>query len=141
MPHDDQPDAYAVSYYGRMDEMYEGSTTTPPVMSFIEPQKTPNLAPQFLEHQNRMWDQAVANANKVVIVGVAPPDPQAHQQTERLWDAIAETGATVVYCNRSRTQQFRHWAEPKKPDGEERRTIDGSFLDRFGDVMREIIHI
>ena len=102
----------------------------PPVMSYyMEGKHTPSGA-SFIAQQRARCKQLLANAEAVVVVGVA-----LRRDDKHIWDPLAETNATVVYCSGERAgKSFQEWAREAR---KERDSIDlkGYFADRFADIL------
>jgi hypothetical protein len=98
----------------------------PPVMSYFEPSKRTTTGASFIDSQRTRWRELSAGASTIVVVGT-----QVRCHDRHIWDAIAASPATVVYCSGPvAAAEFKQWAITAR--GQKRNVVlDGYFQTDF----------
>lgn len=108
--------------------MLDPDNGLPPAMCLYMKEKPIQAGGAVIAAMQQSWRDAIAQAGKVVIIGVRPNPHDVH-----LWDAIADTPATVCYVGDAAT--FTEWSS--KHRGGRRTEVLG---DRFHSALESIIH-
>ena len=109
------------------------SDAFPPVMSYFEPQKRTTSGRSFIEAQRSRMSSAASDAEKIIIVGVRVREHDTH-----IWNAIAESPATVVYCSgEAAGEEFSAWSSQKRK-GKTDYVVEGYFADAFESLCEEM---
>ena len=84
----------------------------PPVMSYFNPTKSTTSCANFIEEQRARYNEMVAGADVIAIVGVRVRPHDGH-----LWDALATTSGKLVYCSgASGAKEFEDWVDQVRED-------------------------
>jgi len=84
----------------------------PPVMSYFDPKKETTSGVNLILQQRARFEELVARAARVVIVGVAVRPDDHH-----LWQPLAETRAELLYCaGKSAAADFQEWTAANRTD-------------------------
>ena len=105
----------------------------PPVMSYFEPAKTTTSGSNFITSQRSRWAELAAQSDTVALVGIRVRPQDAH-----IWDPLARTSATLVYCGGSSAlAEFEAWSKQHRARGPDR-GLSGYFADEFEAICQQI---
>ncbi len=101
----------------------------PPVMSYFDPAKDTTSGVNFILQQRARFNELSANADRIVVVGVAVRPHDAH-----LWKPLAESPAELLFCSGAEAAaDFMEWAEACRPD-QSNRPYHTYFSDSFDEL-------
>lgn len=105
----------------------------PPVMSYFDPAKETTSGVNIILGHRRRFEELVANAGRVVIIGVAVRPEDSH-----LWQPLAESPADLHFCaGASAAPDFEMWAEANRP-GRSSGAYPGYFSESFEELCTAV---
>jgi len=91
------------------------TSTDPPVMSYMRPDKQTRAGVSFIDGQRRRFAELVRGAQTVAIIGVTVRPDDRH-----IWDCLRDTRARVIYCSGEEAgAEFSSWAAAAGRRGDE----------------------
>lgn len=78
----------------------------PPVMSYFQPDKATTSGINFINAHRFRYAEAIAQADKVIIIGVLPRNDDIH-----IWEPLSITNAQILYCSGiDGVDRYKNWS-------------------------------
>jgi hypothetical protein len=102
----------------------------PPIMSYFVPEKATTSGRDIIDDQRLQFTTALLNATTVAVVGIKVREHDAH-----IWDHLAKTPGSILYCSGSDRTSFKNWSQKNN------RSIDiagNYFSDSFDQICTHV---
>jgi hypothetical protein len=86
------------------------TNVVPPIMCYYEPLKRLTSGKDFIEIQRKRFRARALSADRIAIVGVSVNIADTH-----LWNCLAKSDASILYCGGSDGPKFLEWAASERP--------------------------